>query len=31
MGWEVPALDEEKAGRLLFKAIHDALAKVEAE
>ena len=31
MGWEAPDLDEQEARRLLFKAIHDALAKVEAE
>jgi hypothetical protein len=31
MGWEVPELDEQQARKLLFNAIHDALAKVEAE
>jgi hypothetical protein len=31
MGWEVSELDEQEARRLLVKAIHDALAKVEAE
>lgn len=31
MGWEVPELDERQARQLLVKAIHDALAKVEAE
>ena len=30
MGWEVPELDEQEARKLLFSAIHDALAKVEA-
>lgn len=30
MGWEVPELDEREARKLLFKAIHDALAKVES-
>lgn len=31
MGWEVPELDEQRARRLLFSVIHDALAKLEAE
>jgi hypothetical protein len=31
MGWEVPELDEARARELLFSAIHDALAKLEAE
>lgn len=31
MGWEVPELDEKEARKLLFKAIHDVLEKVESE
>lgn len=31
MSWEVPELDERRARQLLFSAIHDALAKLEAE
>ena len=29
MGWEVPELDEEKGIKLIFQAMHHALAKVE--
>lgn len=31
MGWEVPELDEAAARTLIFQALRDALAKVEAE
>ena len=31
MGWEVPELDEAAARGLIFKAMRDALARVEAE
>ncbi len=31
MGWEVPELDEAAARALIFQALRDALAKVEAE
>jgi hypothetical protein len=31
MGWEVPELDEKEARKLLFKAMHAALATVEDE
>ena len=29
MRWEVPELDEEKGMKLIFQAMHDALAKIE--
>ena len=29
MGWEVPELDEEKGMKLIFEAMHHALARVE--
>lgn len=31
MGWEVPELDEAAARALIFQALRDALAKVEAD
>jgi hypothetical protein len=31
MGWEVPESDERRARRLLFPAIHEAFAQLEAE
>jgi hypothetical protein len=31
MSWEVPELDEQRAGQLLLSAIRDVLAKLEAE
>ena len=31
MGWGVPELDETTARKLIFKSIHQALAKVETE
>jgi len=31
MAWEVPELDEKEAGKLIFKALKDALADVEKE
>jgi hypothetical protein len=31
MGWEVPEVDEAAARTLIFQALRDALAKVEAE
>jgi len=31
MGWEVPELDEEAARRVIFKALRESLAEVEAQ
>jgi hypothetical protein len=31
MGWGIPELDEAAARRLIFEAMHRALAKVEKE
>jgi hypothetical protein len=31
MAWEVPELDEAKAGELIFQALKDALGDVEQE
>jgi hypothetical protein len=31
MEWDVPEVDDETARKLIFKALRDALAEVEAE
>ena len=31
MGWDIPDLDESAARQLLFAALHEAVAKAEAE